>query len=160
MWLAQHQERLTYIPWPTKHLSHAELRLPRSDEVELYKPNGEPSLHERHHNSTLRISTGQKGFRKKLLTWLDIVCSIVLSERSMQWWLSALYASILQNCYPYSFTLIVFQPALKRPLTPSQLSADHMTASQNGATSFDQSPVLISWGRKEGNLTGFQLFSS
>lgn len=41
-------------------------------------------------------------------------------------------------------TLMVFQPAWNRPLTPCQLSADHMTASQKGATSSDQSAVFMS----------------
>ena len=41
-------------------------------------------------------------------------------------------------------TLMVFQPAVNRPLRPCQLSAESMTASQKGATSSDQSAVLMS----------------
>lgn len=41
-------------------------------------------------------------------------------------------------------TLIVDQPALKRPATPSVLNAERITAPQKGATSSDQSAVLMS----------------
>ncbi len=41
-------------------------------------------------------------------------------------------------------TLMVVQPALNRPLKPSALRADLITAPQKGATSWDQSAVLMS----------------
>ena len=42
---------------------------------------------------------------------------------------------------------MVFQPAWKSPARPCQLSADHMTASQKGATSSLQSEVFMSCNR-------------
>lgn len=41
-------------------------------------------------------------------------------------------------------TLMVDQPALRRPETPSVVKAERMTAPQKGATSSDQSAVFMS----------------
>jgi hypothetical protein len=41
-------------------------------------------------------------------------------------------------------TLMVVHPAFKRPVAPSLLKAERMTAPQNGATSSDQSAVFTS----------------
>lgn len=50
---------------------------------------------------------------------------------------------------PASRALMVVHPALNRPLKPSALSAERMTAPQNGATSSDQSAILIPCGRMQ-----------
>jgi len=45
--------------------------------------------------------------------------------------------------------LMVVHPALNRPAKPCALSAERMTAPQNGATSSDQSAVRTSCARPQ-----------